>query len=77
MNIVRERDLKEMGFNREYPLYRMGDITIYAYDDDDRLDVYYMIDERPISDHASFPYERSIRVRTVEQLKQLIDERKG
>lgn len=75
--MVRERDLKEMGFNREYPLYRMGDITLYAYDDDDRLDVYYMIDERPIDDHASFPYEMSIRVRTVEQLKQLIDERRG
>jgi len=75
--MVRERDLKEMGFNREYPLYRMGDITLYAYDDDDRLDVYYMIDERPISDYASFPYDKSIRIRTVEQLKKLIDERKG
>jgi hypothetical protein len=77
MNMVRERDLIEIGFSREYPLYRMGDITIYAYDDDDRLDVYYMIDERPISDRASFPYDKSIRVRTVEQLKQQIDERKG
>ena len=77
MNMVRERDLIEIGFSREYPLYRMGDITIYAYDDDDRLDVYYMIDDRPIDDHASFSYDKSIRVRTVEQLKQLIDERKG
>jgi hypothetical protein len=67
--MVRERDLKEMGFNREYPLYRMGDITLYAYDDDDRLDVYYMI--------GNFPHDNSIRVRTVEQLKQLIDERRG
>jgi hypothetical protein len=77
MNMVRERDLIEIGFERNYPLYNMGDITLYAYDDDDRLDVYYMIDERPISDYASFPYDKSIRIRTVEQLKKLIDERKG
>lgn len=75
--MVREKELTDMGFERNYPLYRMGDITLYAYDDDDRLDVYYMINERPIDDHASFPYEKSIRVRTVEQLKQLIDERRG
>ena len=67
--MVRERDLIEIGFSREYPLYKMGDITLYAYDDEDRLDVYYMIDK--------LPHDKSIRVRIVEQLKQLIDERKG
>ena len=76
-DMVREKELIEMGFEREYPLYKMGDITLYAYDDDDRTDIYYMIDERPISDRASFPYDKSIRIRTVEQLKQLINERKG
>ena len=67
--MVRERDLIEIGFSREYPLYKMGDITLYAYDDEDRLDVYYMI--------GKLPHDLSIRVRTVEQLKQLIDERRG
>jgi hypothetical protein len=67
--MVRERDLIEIGFSREYPLYKMGDITLYAYDDEDRLDVYYMI--------GKLPHDKSIRVRIVEQLKQLIDERKG
>ena len=75
--MVRERDLIEIGFERNYPLYNMGDITLYAYDDEDRTDIYYIIDKRPISDYASFPYHKSIRVRTVEQLKKLIDERKG
>lgn len=68
-DMVREKELIEMGFERDYPLYKMGDITLYAYDDEDRLDVYYMI--------GKFPHDNSIRVRTVEQLKQLIDERKG
>ena len=66
MNMVRERDLIEIGFSREYPLYKMGDITLYAYDDDDRLDVYYMI--------GKLPHDNPIRVRTIEQLKQLTDE---
>lgn len=68
-DMVRERELIEMGFDRDYPLYKMGDITLYAYDDEDRLDVYYMM--------GKLPHENSIRVRTIEQLKQLIDERKG
>ncbi len=68
-DMVREKELIEMGFEREYPLYKMGDITLYAYDDEDRLDVYYMI--------GKLPHDNSIRVRTIEQLKQLIDERKG
>lgn len=67
--MVTEKDLMEMGFEREYPLYKMGDITLYAYEDDDRLDVYYMVG-KSLNDN-------SIRVRTIEQLKQLIDERKG
>lgn len=67
--MVREKELIDMGFEREYPLYKMGDITLYAYDDEDRLDVYYMI--------GKLPHDNSIRVRTIEQLKQLIDERKG
>lgn len=67
--MVRERNLKKMGFERDYPLYKMEDITLYAYDDDDRLDVYYII--------GKLPHDNSIRVRTIEQLKQLIDERRG
>lgn len=68
-DMVRERELIEMGFERDYPLYKMGEITLYAYDDEDRLDVYYMM--------GKLPNDNSIRVRTIEQLKQLIDERKG
>ena len=68
-DMVREKELTDMGFERDYPLYKMGDITLYAYDDDDRLDVYYMI--------GKLPHDNSIRVRTIEQLKQLIDERRG
>jgi hypothetical protein len=74
--MVREKELIEMGFERDYPLYKMGDITLYAYDDEDRLDVYYMIGKLP-HDNSIRVRTNSIRVRTIEQLKQLIDERKG
>jgi hypothetical protein len=70
--MVKERDLFRLGFKMNYPFYERGSITLYAYDDDDRLDVYYMIDKRPISDRASFPYEKSIRIRTVEQLEEIV-----
>lgn len=74
--MVREKELIEMGFERDYPLYKMGDITLYAYDDEDRLDVYYMMGEIP-KDNPNRNGIYGIRVRTIEHLKQLIDERKG
>ena len=61
--MVKEIDLIEMGFERDYPLYKMGDITLCAFEDSDRLDIYYM--------PGKFPHSKAIRVRTIEQLKQL------
>ena len=78
-DMVREKELTDMGFERDYPLYKMGDITLYAYDDEDRLDVYYMIGKLPHdnSKGCHLPRYSFVRVRTIEQLKKLIDERKG
>jgi len=62
--MVRERDLFRLGFKMNYPFYERGSIMIYAYDDDDRLDVYYLIGKDKKDD--------SVRIRTYEQLKKIV-----
>ncbi len=61
---LEESDLERYGFTRDYPTFTKGDVEVYALEDDDRADTYYLVEGG----------EHTKRLRTVGDLVQILNQ---